>query len=496
MKFCDEGKLSVLILALYLALAAAYAWLTPLWQAPDEPAHFNNIVHIATTGHLSVLQAGDYDQEYLEELKARRFLPELSISSVRYEGHQPPLYYLLMAPALWFLQGAGMRTTIWVLRLLNVLVGAGVIFFIWLGVRRLFPRRPYLALLAAGFVAFLPMHIAMSASINNDALAEFFIAAVMVQLLDILQEDEPGLEKWYSVGLLMGLGLLTKFQAYILIPLAGFVWLWQLARAWRAHRLSSRTWWSGAALALPALLLPLPWWLRNWRIYGPMDIFGLERHNAVVVGQPRTVDWIATQGWGPYLHRFVTFTFRSFWGVFGWMGVFMDARVYLLLTLLSLLLLVGVLYQLWRWRQGRIHLTAGQKRGLVLLALQLALVVAAYLWYNLDFVQHQGRYLFPALLPLSLLAAVGLMGLLSPTGSRVGAVAAALALAAWALAGLRGHDVNAWALAMAGGAMLALAARAWLRLGKTWCWALLVEGMMALVAIYALFGAILPQLGG
>jgi len=156
--------------------------------------------------------------------------------------------------------------------------------------------------------------------------------------------------------------------------------------------------------------LPLSWWLRNLSIYGPPDLFGLDRHAAVVVGQPRTVDWIASQGWSAYLDRFITFTFRSFWGVFGWMGVFMDARVYLLLTLLTLLILVGLAWQLRRRRRDDLHLTGFQKRGLWLLLLHLALVAATYLWYNLDFVQHQGRYFFPALLPIGILAAAGLLG--------------------------------------------------------------------------------------
>ena len=487
--------LLLLIILAYLALGAGYALLTPLWQAPDEPAHFNNIVHIVRTGRLPVLQPGDYDQAYLEKLKAERFPPELAIDSVRYEGHQPPLYYLLMTPILWFVQGAGLKAQVWALRLINVGVGALVIIFIWLSARRLFPQRPRIALLAAGFVAFLPMHIAMSAAINNDALAELFIVVVMFRLLDALRGDKsPGW--WLPTGILIGLGLLTKFQAYILIPLAGVAWLWQLWHDWRTHQLAARRWLTGVALALPALLLPLPWWLRNLAVYGPPDLFGLDRHAAVVVGQPRTADWIAAQGWGAYLHRFFTFTFRSFWGVFGWMGVFMDARVYLLLTLLTILILAGLVWQLLRWRRGDLHLAGFQKRGLGLLALHLALVAAAYLWYNLDFVQHQGRYFFPALLPISIFAAAGLLGLFSVSGSRWGGVAALALLGYWLGLGATFGGFDKWALLLTAMAAALLFVRAfWLRRIDALWWGLAAEGVMALIAVYALFGAILPQLG-
>ena len=36
-----------LILVLYLGLAALFATLTPAWQAPDEPAHYNYVRYLA-----------------------------------------------------------------------------------------------------------------------------------------------------------------------------------------------------------------------------------------------------------------------------------------------------------------------------------------------------------------------------------------------------------------------------------------------------------------
>ena len=485
----------LLILALYLALAAGYALLTPLWQAPDEPAHFNNVAYIAQKGHLPVLQPGDYDQAYLEKLKAEHFPPELSIASVRYERHQPPLYYLLMTPVLAALRDAALAAQVRALRLVNAFIGALTILFIWLGARRFFEERPRAALLAVGFVAFLPMHIAMTASINNDAMAELLIAAVMFRLLGALRSQGAAPAQWAFTGLLVGLGLLTKFQAYILIPLVGMVWLWLIWQDARAQRLAASSWLGGAALALPALLLGAPWWLRNVRLYGFPDLFGLDRHNAVVVGQPRTADWIAVQGWGAYLDRLLSFTFRSFWGVFGWMGVFMDARVYLFLTLFSLLILAGLA---WLALSGRrsLALSRFQKEALALLFLHLSLVAAAYFWYNLSFVQHQGRYLFPALLPISILVAAGLLAIFSPAGSRWGAGVALLFLGYWLALGLMGGPINKWALLLSILAAALFCARAlWLRWGDAFWWGLVAEGLMALIALYALLGAILPQLG-
>jgi len=62
-----------------------------------------------------------------------------------------------------------------------------------------------------------------------------------------------------------------------------------------------------------------------------------------------------------------------------------------------------------------------------LLGLSGLFTLAGYLWYNLTFVQHQGRYLFTALAPIGLLVAVGLRELLSRRGAAIAAVVLASA---------------------------------------------------------------------
>lgn len=483
-----------LILGLYLFLGALFAVFTPLWQAPDEPAHFNYIRAVAASGRLPLLRAGDYDQTYLNAIKAANFPATMSIDAIRYEGHQPPLYYWLATPILWATGGLGLKAQVIALRYFGVLVGAGVVALIWAAVRRLFPGQPGRGHLAAGFAAFLPMHLAMMASINNDSLSELFIAAAMFRLLGHLKQPALPARAWLITSLVIGLGLLTKFQAYILLPLAGVVWLWQaLANRRRQGRATS---WLVAGLAwlIPALALPLAWWLRNMAVYGPTDPLGLVRHSAIVTGQPRTADWIQTHGWPGYLERLGEFSFKSFWGVFGWLGVFLDQRLYTLLALLSLLLVLGLGVWFWRWRRGQEVVAAWQRRGLALLGLQLALVVAAYAWYNVDFVQHQGRYLFPALLPLSLAFALGLEGLAAGEGSRLAAVVAAALAGLIALAGLMSGDIDGWAGLMAAAAALLLAVNGWIRRVPLAAWGVATLGFLILVSVYALFGAIVPQL--
>ncbi len=476
----------LIIVGLYGLLAVLYAVYTPLWQAPDEPAHFNNIRLLATTGRLPVLQPGDYDEAYLNELKAHRFPPEWPIDGLRYEAHQPPLYYLLAVPVWWLGEDLDLRGRVLLLRLQSVVWGAGVVWLIGMAVRHLFPRRPDLAVLTAGFAALLPMHLAMMAAINNDGLSELLIAAVVVRLLMHLRHPEGEPRAWLGTGLLTGLALMTKFQAYILVPLVATVWLWQVVRGTPALR-------NAMAWLAPMLLVPLPWWLRNGLVYGLNDPLGLQRHEAIVTGQPRTAVWIAQFGPAAYVERLGEFTFKSFWGVFGWLGVFLDGRVYALLGLLSLLVVAGWIGQgVHRHRQA--ELTAWQRRGLVLLGGQALLVVAGYVWYNLDFVQHQGRYLFPGLLPFSLGFALGWQGLRTTVGSAAGALLAALVAGGLALRGWQTGDVDGRGLLVTTVVALLL----WLQSRKPTIPALVWDGsllmLLVLLALYALFGAIVPQL--
>jgi hypothetical protein len=212
-----------------------------------------------------------------------------------------------------------------------------------------------------------------------------------------------GQDRPWAIGVLLGSVLVTKTTAYVVfgVALVGVGLRWSRERRTLRWTLAQLGW-----MFVPALLLAAPWFLRNAWTYGWRDPLGLTRHNAVVVGQPRSAEWLAQYGWGGLLTRMVRTTFQSFWGQFGWMGVVLPTRLYVGLGLLSLALLVA--FAGW-WLDARSSaMSPHQRDGLILLAASLALTVLAFLWYNLTFIQHQGRYLFPALLPLGTMTALGL----------------------------------------------------------------------------------------
>ncbi|MEK7785668.1 MAG: glycosyltransferase family 39 protein, partial [Chloroflexota bacterium] len=307
--------LLVSLVAAYLAIGLQYALLTPPWQVPDEPAHYNYVRAIAEHGALPVLNVGDYDQTYLSQLTSQGFPPELPVDSVDYESWQPPLYYLLASPIFLAFEGALLP-----LRVFSLLLGAGVIVFAFLAVREVSGNCKGLPLLAAGFIAFIPQHVAMMAGVNNDSLSELLIA---IGLWLILRANRRGPEIDDQVlGYVIGLAFVTKSQAYVLAPVAGLM----LLLAWRRDGWNGWRTFAGRSLVifLPALLIGSLMWWRNIGVYGWPDFMAASRHNLVVADQPRTSQWVAELGSTEVTRRFFQTTFQSFWGQFGWMGVVMD----------------------------------------------------------------------------------------------------------------------------------------------------------------------------
>jgi hypothetical protein len=475
-----------LILIIYVVLGVLYAVFTPPWQVPDEPAHYNYIRHIAEEGSLPVMAPGDYDQAYLERITDQEnpFPPDLPIDPITYEDHQPPLYYLLATLVYLLFDGALLP-----LRLFSVALGLGTLLIAHGLIRQLFPQRPAVPLVATALIAFIPQHLAMMAGVENDALAELLVAAGLWMAVRYVQGDVNGRQFLVGWGLILGLVVLTKVSAYVVLPVA------LLAVGLRTHR-EGESWGRAAGRAAwifwATAALAGPWLIRNIGIYGWTDPLGMGRHNLVVEGQPRTVAWVAEYGLGGLLWRMARTTFQSFWGQFGWMGVPLQPAIYLALLVFSGMLVVGFVG--WTFDRRRARLTLPQVDGLMVLGASGLLTALIYLAYNLTFVQHQGRYLFPALIPLALAAALGLEWLLSPRGGRWAAAGLASLGTLLILAGLfRGGLIlmpTAAAFALAG---VTTAGAVWPRWGRWLGLAALGVGLVAL-DVYSLFGAIVPTL--
>jgi 4-amino-4-deoxy-L-arabinose transferase-like glycosyltransferase len=435
-----------LIIGVYLVVGLLYAGLTPPWQAPDEPAHYNYVRYVAETWSLPVLASGCYDEAYLNRLKSEKFPPTLSIEAICYEHYQPPLYYLLAGPVFAATQGSLLA-----LRLFSVILGAASLFFVYKTVC-LFMAQPAVALGTTAFVAFVPMHLTMLASVNNDSLAELlFILLIFLLLRWLLQARPSGKPISVMVGVVLGLILVTKVTIYISLPLVALA-------LFLRDRTGPGLLKNGLRLFLPALLVALPFYIRNSLVYGGFDLLGLRRHDAVVVGQLRTADYLAEVGWGAYLNNLGRTTFHSFWGQFGWLAVPMDSRVYLALTIVQVVVCCGLL--LWLWKSPPED--ASDRQALWVMLAVIVLAGGVFIGLNLSFVQFQGRYLFTALMPIGLFFTLGLYEALRRRWA-LGVSAVLAGLVVWiGVSSALGGALDKWGLLIAGLALATAFLRRWL----------------------------------
>jgi 4-amino-4-deoxy-L-arabinose transferase-like glycosyltransferase len=364
-----------LVLAVYLLLAVGYATATPIWQNPDEPAHYNYIAQVAETGTLPELRAGDWDLALLSRLQNGQLGPNDSIQAIRYESWQPPLYYLAAAP-IYRLGAADDAARVLRLRLFGVVLGGLTLVLGYLIARSVLAES--LALAVPLTMAGVPMFTAVSASVSADPLANA-LAAVLVL---VLVRGLNGVAQPARTGVVLGLGGLAKLALVVFGPLA--LWI-VLTRSRRPVR-------DAALLIGCAVLVLLPWLVHQVTTYGWFDPLATARHAAVVTDQPRFDGFTAG-----YVVDFLTITFHSFWAQFGWMAIPAPDRLYWLWGALTLLAVAGLV-----WRRDWLDQPAWR----LLLVTVLAAFIA-YIAYNLAFKQFQGRYLFTALVPMCSLLVLG-----------------------------------------------------------------------------------------
>jgi 4-amino-4-deoxy-L-arabinose transferase-like glycosyltransferase len=374
---------------LYLVFAVLHAKSTPtgltgLQNAPDEQAHV------------------EYIQTLLKGTLPTQARAEASPTG--YEWHQPPLYYLLSA--LFYAVGGVFGG-----RLFSVLCGVVCILLVFAAGRRLFPQEPLIGTVAAGTVAFLPTHIAVSSTMNNDTLLEVCFGGVLL-LLMVTVLDGLEFRRTLAIGAILGLACLTKVSALLLIPVIAFGLF--LARGESAN---GKTIVRAFATILGVAFVACGWWyIRNGLLYG--EFIPLKAFSRAFAGTAQARDFVAQVGWGGYISWVGQWSFQSFWAVFGTvksaekgMPLFLPEAIYLVPALWVFAVLVGMT----RLHFQRNKLFTPQQIGaLRTLFVTFGLVLASFCGFLLQYFQTQGRYLYPALMPIAMVGALGWLALFPP----------------------------------------------------------------------------------
>lgn len=133
---------------------------------------------------------------------------------VNWQNQHPPLYYLLMAPLLAQLSQYSLIYQLDVLRFFSFLMALAGVLLGLMALKHYVAKmedRPYL-LGVLGFVVYpiiFPMFFVEFARIGNDALC-VLIAGALSYLLALFSDGKVSYRQASSLGVLLGLGLLTK----------------------------------------------------------------------------------------------------------------------------------------------------------------------------------------------------------------------------------------------------------------------------------------------
>jgi len=417
------------LVVLYLFIGLVYVAQVPAGTGPDETGHLRYVQWVAEHGSLPAF--------------------DRTGPGGNYEFHQPPLYYLSCLPSYRLgerLTGDAGRAV----RIFSLLLALPLLYLTFALARTLAPDRPWLAVATAGIVAFLPMHIYLSACVSNDGLTEVWFAAALLVMVRHLhaaheyraggRERPPAMLAMGGLGLLIGLALLTKSLGVLLLPVA-----WVVAAM--AGRGREGYEWRRVArdvvVCTAAALAVAGWWLvHNQRIYGDplaQQAF-IEAFTRGSERRPAPSDWmhgpIANLPLAWYAVLVVAWTCASVLGMFGGMSgnqfQFFPWWLNAGFALVGLVGLVG-----WVRYLRRSELPAWQRQAWWASALLGGLLLASFVRFNMVFFQAQARYLFPGALPAAALALSLGIAQLAPSPAKSWAPAAvAAALAALALFGL------------------------------------------------------------
>jgi hypothetical protein len=399
--------------AVFFCIGLIYLYVTPHFETPDSITHVAMIRWVAEHDGNLPIQSPGHGQLYGQQ------------------ASQPPLYYFLMMPVwsafdtsdfedfLYFndlaISGnpsrlgnrnlvfyeqphppdlSGTSLAIYVMRLLTLGMSTITVFAVYQSARVVQPERVGLAVMATVLVAFNPQFLFIGTSVNNDNLVTMLATIITWQMLVMLREGfEP--RRSVMLAVLIALSTLAKLNGLVMVLMVALAGLW-VAR--RDRNLRGLVLLGGSMLGI-WLTMSSWWYVRNIQLYG--ELFGTGAMIANYGRRDATVMSLLTNEWTGFR--------QSYWGLFGWFSIFTDALHYRIMDGLTLLSVGGLVVYGVQSRKNPRQLTLFSFLGVMVTVGMVMLV-----WWTSQTTGSQGRLIFPYIVALSLLMAMGLTALRIP----------------------------------------------------------------------------------
>jgi hypothetical protein len=409
----SERRWLSVIFCLYFLLAVGYSLLMPIWEAPDEGAHFHLAWYLArkdqyATEEKNYEAAQPRGYYYFGSIIIRaldKINPDFSDYTYPHE-----FKYNIRIPERrfdWNAENYRFLLGVYMLRWVNILFGALSLWLNWKAFQLIAPDSPWLRIAALALMALTPQYLHIMSSVNNDTLGTvagallFYLAIQIVSRRSnvfsrsaqpaTIQQVQPATEVATTF-----LSLLTVILAIILplttkltvLPVSAAVLL-IITGKW-FYTFQSKRWLiiSGFVILVCAGLLYVffPETVRTAESEITWRLFGLRK---------KGVDL-------EYLQTISRQILQTYWGKVGWLAVGLPAWVVNSLTALGVVGAALHIYRLIKLKTKEPQLTLWAATFMI--ALFTTLAVARN---GLTTGATQGRLLFPAIGALSILMVSG-----------------------------------------------------------------------------------------
>lgn len=385
---------------------------THIFEVPDENAHYATVHYLSDQGRMPTKDNTDthsldlykteelmgtlegqnkysYHPDYrVEQIVGPIGKYEELISSLNtkeftstYSGRRaaiyPPLYYLLAQPFFAISNGGSILDHLFSLRLLSVLLTAAIVFFVYkIGI--LITKSDRGGAILSLLYLLYPMTTYIGGGVNPDNLHNLFTTIFVYLSLRAIYEG------WdykiaLSIGTVVGLDLLTKPQAYILLPILLLV----IIMTYKQFNLKKLII-TGLFISLP--ILAIAGYQEIPKIFNPDSPYVAESNEVIKGGSNNFVDF--SRG---YLRTHLTEMPVWYWGVFKWFGLVLPKPIWWLTTRILAIAALGILIGLWRDLKAK---KISNITKFVIFAVGANLIYAlALFWFDWQFFQQFGRSL-------------------------------------------------------------------------------------------------------
>ncbi len=378
----------------------------PLWQTPDEQAHFAQVSLLAETGQntkpgndlskeiyvAEKILGTDRDQmgnnqftyhpefrsPYSSQLETQITGQPVS-SRTDFVGKEaagyPPLYYQIAGAVYRLFYGGSLLDRVFAVRIISALALVAITWVAYM-IGRTFTNGGE-ALVLAALVGFQPMLTFVHAGVTSDTLFNLLFAVFLLTCLRLIEKVK--LFDLILLGLTVWLAVQTKLQAYTL----GFVAL---------PILFTSKW---LILAAILLLLPLLRFIRPDRLMVP-ETSGLKFSSIFSSAMVEHIKFTASHTYREVL--------PWYWGVFRWLSLALPDILRKITNWLTVLSFLGF----------GLYLIKNANRKVLFLVYAALIYFLALTAFDFAFRQSysysfgiQGRYFFPVIIPLMTMMLLG-----------------------------------------------------------------------------------------